>query len=70
MGDKVVEIPEGLIEDIQYHLYCFNVSQSRDKANAGYHLIELFNKVSDLSSYHTGYDEHTGTLPWERAHEV
>jgi hypothetical protein len=62
--DAEVSIPQSLIEDIDYHLTCYN--RSTDKANAGHHLIELFNKVSDLSTYHSGYDHRTGTLPWER----
>ena len=64
MRDKTVEIPETLIEDIQYHLHCYDTSSSR--ANAGHHLSELFNKVNDLSTWHSGYDERTGTLPWQR----
>ncbi len=68
MSDKMVEVPEILIEDVQYHLHLYNTTQ--DKANAGHHLIELFNKVSDLSTYHSGYDDRTGTLPWEREDDV
>lgn len=64
MKDKMVEIPEDLIEDIQYHLHCYDNAKSR--ANAGHHLNELFNKVGDLSTWHSGYDTDTGTLPWER----
>lgn len=63
----MVNVPEELIEDIQYHLQMYNTTNS--KANAGYHLIELFNRVGDLSSYHSGYDINTGTLPWERENE-
>lgn len=64
MSDKMVEVPEDLIEDIQYHLYMYN--KATDRANAGHHLIELFNKVGDLSTWHSGYDTNSGTLPWER----
>lgn len=64
MIDKMVEVPEELIEEIHYRLVSFDNSKSR--ANAGHHLIELFNAVSDLTSYHSGRDERTGTLPWER----
>lgn len=66
-ADTMVEVPEDLIEDIQYHLHMYDNAKS--KANAGHHLMELFNRVGDLSSYHSGYDERTGTLPWERAEE-
>lgn len=61
---RMVEIPEDLIEDIQYRLRMYN--SATDKTNEGHHLIELFNHVSDLSSYHGGYSNRSGTLPWER----
>ena len=64
MNDVMVEVPAELIEDIKYHLNRFDESKSR--ANAGHHLIELFNKVGDLTSWHPGYDADTGTLPYER----
>ena len=64
MSDKMVEIPEGLIEDIHYHLSRYDDTKSR--ANAGHHLIELFNKVGDLTTWHSGYDSESGTLPWQR----
>jgi len=66
-NDKMVSVPETLIEDVQYHLHRYN--RATDRANAGHHLIELFNKVGDLSTWHSGYDERTGTLPWEREDE-
>lgn len=62
--DRSVEVPENLIEDIQYRLHMYN--RATDKANEGHHLIELFNHVSDLSTYHGGYSDRNGTLPWER----
>lgn len=61
--DKQVEIPESIIEDIQYRLHMYN--RATDKTNEGHHLIELFNHVSDLASYHTGYNDKNGMLPWE-----
>ena len=64
MNNVMVEVPAELIEDIKYHLNRFDESKSR--ANAGHHLIELFNKVGDLTSWHPGYDADTGTLPYER----
>lgn len=64
MSDKMVEVPEELIEEIHYHLHCYDTAKSL--SNAGHHLIELFNRGFDLSTYHSGYDERTGTLPWER----
>lgn len=67
MSDKTATIPEELIEEIQYRLFMYN--RTTDKANEGHHLIELFNHVSDLSTYHSGYDDRTGTLPWEREDE-
>ena len=66
-ADTMVEVPEELIEDIQYHLHMYDNSKSR--ANAGHHLVKLFNRVGDLTTYHSGYDANTGTLPWERAEE-
>src|SRR5690606_34465974 len=66
-NDKMVSVPETLIEDVQDHLHRYN--RATDRANAGHHLIELFNKVGDLSTWHSGYDERTGTLPWEREDE-
>lgn len=64
MSEKMVEIPEELIEDIHYHLNRYDSTDSR--VNAGYHLSELFNKVGDLTSWHSGYDINSGTMPWER----
>lgn len=66
-ADTMVEVPAELIEEIQYHLHMYDNSKS--KANAGHHLVELFNRVGDLSTYHPGYDENAGTLPWEREDE-
>jgi hypothetical protein len=67
MSDKMVEIPENIIEEIHYHLTAYDDTRSR--ANAAFHLIELFNHVSDLSSYHSGYDDKSGTMPWQRDDE-
>lgn len=64
MSDKEATVPESLIEDIHYHLTCYDNAKSR--ANAAYHLVELMNKVSDLSTYHSGYMYESGTLPWQR----
>jgi len=65
--DKMVAVPESLIEDIHYHLHRYDTEKS--KASAGHHLSELFNRVSDLTSWHSGFDVDTGTMPWEREDE-
>lgn len=62
--EKMVSVPESLIEEIYYHLNCYDSSSYR--SNAAYHLNELQNKVSDLSTWHSGYDVDTGTMPYER----
>jgi hypothetical protein len=62
--DLLVTVPADLIEDIHYHLTCFDKATSQ--TNAGHHLIELWNKVGDLTSWHPGFDANSGTLPWER----
>lgn len=64
MTDKYVSVPENLIEDIHYHLTCFN--RSSDKTNSAHHLIELHNKVGDLTTWHSGYEYEHDTMPWER----
>ena len=61
--EEAVAVPIELIEDIHYNLHMYNTA--RDRANAGHYLIELFNKVSDLSSWHPGCDNN-GTMPWQR----
>lgn len=60
-------VPADLIESIDYFLTSFD--KSRTHTNAGYNLIELFNAVSELKSWHPGYDIDTGTLPYEREEE-
>lgn len=62
--EDMVVIPETLIEDIAYHLSCYD--NARSKTNSAHHLTELFNKVSDLKTWHKEYDVETGTMPWER----
>lgn len=64
----MTQVPEDLIEDIHYHLNCFDTSRSR--ANAGHHLIELFNAVGNLVTWHGGFDINTGTLPWQREDDI
>lgn len=60
MSDRMVEVPESLIETIHNHLVAYN--GTTDKTNAGYHLIELYNRVSDLTTWHSQYDQSTATL--------
>lgn len=62
--DKRAPVPETLIEDIDYRLQSYDKSASR--SNAGHHLIELQNLVSQLKTWHSGYQYESGTLPWER----
>lgn len=64
MSDNTAWVPEELIEDIHYHLNRYNESKTR--SGAGHHLIELFNKVNDLTTWHSGFDVETGTMPWQR----
>lgn len=64
MADDMVAIPHELIEDIDYHFTCW--SKAGDKGNEAHHLIELFNKMSDLKSWHPTYESRTHTLSWER----
>ena len=52
------------LEEVQYHFQCYVTT--KDELNKAYHLIELSNRMGDLSTYHPGYDLDTGTLPWER----
>jgi hypothetical protein len=59
-----VNVPVDLIEDIHYHLTRYDKATSR--ANAAYHLVELWNKVGDLTTWHPGHDVNSGTLPWQR----
>lgn len=51
-------------------LYWFDVySQAttpKDQANS---FVILSSAVSDLKSWHPGYDVYSGTLPWEREDE-
>jgi hypothetical protein len=67
MSEMSTPVPETLIEDIHYHMTCYDNAKSL--ANAGYHLIELMNKVSDLTTYHSGYMYENGTMPWQRDDE-
>lgn len=64
MSSKMVEVPEELIEEIHYRLTCYDNSATR--SNAGHHLNELFNDVSQLITWHSGYDYNSGTMPWQR----
>lgn len=57
-------VPVDLIEDVHYHYASYVAGGRLD--NQARHLTELANKVSDLSSWHPGYDMNSGTLPWER----
>lgn len=58
-----IQIPTSLIANIDYHLSRF--SESRHEVERAHHLIELYNRVSDLKTWHPEYDERTGMLPWE-----
>ena len=67
VDEDMVKVPEVLIEDIHYHLTMYDNAKSR--ANAGYHLSELMDKVSQLITWHPGYMYESGTLPWQREDE-
>ncbi|QIG57806.1 hypothetical protein SEA_PAULODIABOLI_71 [Microbacterium phage PauloDiaboli] len=53
------------IEEVVYRFRAYT-QPSSDLVNSAHHLVELANAVSDLASYHAGYDIETGTLPYER----
>lgn len=63
-GDSLTVVPSALIENIGHHLDSFDVATS--KITSAYHLMHLNDSVSDLKSFHPGYDSNTGTLPYER----
>lgn len=51
-------------EEVVYHFQCW--ARTTDKGNEAHHLIELFNRISDLKSWDPTYDYETGTVAWER----
>lgn len=66
--DEKWKVVEGLIEEVHYRLEC--VDSSSNLSNRAHHWIELQNAMSDLITWHSGYDVNSGTLPWQREDEV
>lgn len=65
--DKLTAIID-LIEDVVYEFDRYvGATFLTDQAN---HLNQLANHMSDLRTWHPGYDYETGTMPWERDEEV
>lgn len=56
-----------LIEEIDYNFESY--SSARDLVTQAHYLTKLRDNVSDLKTWHAGYDLRTGTLPWERSDE-
>lgn len=65
--EDMVAIPQDLIEDIHYHLSRYDSSTSR--TNAGFHLTQLSDKISDLKTWHPTFDVNTGTIAYEREND-
>lgn len=53
------------IEEVYYRFQCLTQPNS-DLVNRAHHLVELQNAVSDLATFHPGYDVDTGTMQYER----
>jgi len=64
MNDEEKLVPISLIEDISWHFQCY--CKSKDLRARADHLTKLSNDISDLQTYHPGYDYNSGTMPWER----
>ena len=65
-AERVEHMAECITEvDYSFHLLS-NARNLFDQAEA---LIRLNNSLSDLKTWHPGFDERNGTLPWERESE-
>ncbi len=51
-------------EEVMYQWHLF--SKATTPVLAANYLVELSNAMSDLQTYHPGWDYKTGTMPWER----
>lgn len=52
------------IEEVNYRYHL--LATAKTLPDQGQAIIDLSNAVSDLSTWHPGYDPETSTLPWER----
>jgi hypothetical protein len=65
-AERVGHIAE-CIEDVGYRWHLLEHAKTLpDQAEA---ITGLANAISDLKSWHPGYDDRNGTLPWERESE-
>lgn len=66
--DQWREHVEDVIEEVHYRMHLF--ANAKTVIDQGEAASRLHNAVHDLSTWHRGYDEERGTLPWERDDEA
>lgn len=65
--DDGLIVPIGLVEEVVYRFQL--LSRAKNLGDQAEAFTQLANEVFQLQTWHPGFDDRTGTMPWEREDE-